>query len=142
MIFCQTTRKKSYKKVTKKLQLFFAQNQAMATVGFKVFKHHKKADGTYNIKIRVSHKGGNHYIDTPHYVIAKQLTAKLKVKDPLIVDILNDTLKKYRKMISELEDKLDLHNSETLRDFLIGKDADVNFLKFSFEYIDQLFEEK
>src|ERR1700740_2017122 len=113
----------------------------MATVGIKVFKHHKKADGTYNIKIRVSHKGGNHYIDTPHYVIVKQLTAKLKVKDTLIVDIVNDTLKKYRKMISELEDKLDLHTSETLRDFLIGKDAEVNFIKFCFEHIGQLFED-
>jgi hypothetical protein len=114
----------------------------MATVGIKVFKHHKKADGTYNVKIRVSHKGGNHYIDTPHYVSGKQLTAQLKVKDPLIVDIVNDRLKKYRKMISELEDKLDLHSSETLKDFLVGKDAEVNFIKFCFDHIDQLFGDK
>ena len=28
----------------------------MATVSAKVFEHHKKADGTYNVKICVQHK--------------------------------------------------------------------------------------
>jgi len=28
----------------------------MATVSAKVYEHHKKADGTYNVKIRVYHK--------------------------------------------------------------------------------------
>ena len=31
-------------------------NYAMATVCVKVFKHHQKADGPYNVKIRVFHK--------------------------------------------------------------------------------------
>jgi integrase len=111
----------------------------MATVGIKVFKHHKKADGTYNVKIRVSHKGGNHYIDTTHFVTGKQLTAKFKVKDTFIIDLLNETLKGYRKAISELEVKIELYNSETLRDFLLGKDKDINFIDFSLVHIDELF---
>ncbi len=114
----------------------------MATVGIKVFKHHKKADGTYNVKIRVSHKGSNHYIDTTHFVNGKQLTAKFKVKDTFILDLVNDTLKGYRKVISELEDKIDLYNSETLRDHLVGKDKEVNFIQFSLFHIDELLKEK
>jgi ATP-binding cassette subfamily B protein len=53
----------------------------MATVGIKIFKHHKKVDGTINVKIRVSHKGEKKYIDTPHFVIDKQLTTKYTLKD-------------------------------------------------------------
>ena len=45
-------------------------------------------------------------------------------------------------MISELEEKIDLYNSETLRDHLAGKDKEVNFIQFSLEHIDELFKEK
>jgi hypothetical protein len=40
----------------------------MATISAKVFKHHKKADGTYNVKICIYHKKERVYIDTVHYV--------------------------------------------------------------------------
>jgi hypothetical protein len=42
-------------------------------------------------------------------------------------------------MISELEEKIDLYNSETLRDFLVGKDTEVNFIKFSFDTLINLY---
>ncbi len=50
----------------------------MATVGIKIHKHHKKADGTYNVKIRIAHKGEKKYIDTPHFVVDKQLKLNLR----------------------------------------------------------------
>lgn len=34
----------------------------MATITWVVFKHHRKADGTYNPKIRVYHNGSTAYI--------------------------------------------------------------------------------
>lgn len=78
----------------------------MATVGIKIHKHHKKADGTYNVKIRVAHKGEKRYIDTPHYVVDKQLTAKSTLKDATLRKILNQTLDDYRITISNLGNHL------------------------------------
>jgi hypothetical protein len=41
----------------------------MATVSAKVYEHHKKSDGTYNVKICVYHKGERKFLDTNHYVV-------------------------------------------------------------------------
>lgn len=103
----------------------------MATVAINIFKHHKKADGTYNIKIRVTHKKEKKYLDTPHYVSDRQLTTKFAIKDVFLKKILNDLLDDYRSTISDLGDKLELFNAETLRDFLKSKNEIVNFINFS-----------
>jgi len=49
----------------------------MATVAIKIHKHHKKADGTYNVKIRITHKREKKYIDTPHFVGSKQFAFQM-----------------------------------------------------------------
>ena len=55
--------------------------RTMATVSAKVFEHHKKADGTYNVKICVQHKRLRKYLDTTHFVVKKQLFCdKLKTQ--------------------------------------------------------------
>jgi hypothetical protein len=107
----------------------------MATVGIKIHKHHKKADGTYNVKIRVAHKGEKKYIDTPHFVVDKQLTAKCTLKDATLKQILNKTLDDYRVTISILGPKLELFNAETLRNHLRDKNEPMDFLKFCQDHI-------
>lgn len=39
----------------------------MATISWVVFKHHKKADGTFNPKIRVTHNRTTSYMSTNIY---------------------------------------------------------------------------
>ncbi|WP_179204358.1 phage integrase SAM-like domain-containing protein [Sphingobacterium sp. JB170] len=107
----------------------------MATVSAKIFEHHKKADGTYNVKIRVYHKGDRKYIDTTHFVVRKQLTKDFKIKDPFVADIVEQQLRKYRNTISDLEAKLDHFSTEALRDFLRDMDEEVDFVKFCDEHI-------
>lgn len=109
----------------------------MATVSAKVFEHHKKADGTYNVKICVHHNNQRKYIDTVHYLVKKQLTTKMKIKDIFINDLIDEQLKGYRKVISELGEKLNFFNAESLKDYLRDKDADVDFIKFCSEHIAQ-----
>ena len=53
----------------------------MATFGIKVFKHHEKRDGTFNVKIRITHDRKTAYIDTNHYVTQKMLSKRYQVKD-------------------------------------------------------------
>jgi len=110
----------------------------MASVSAKIFEHHKKADGTYNVKIRVYHNGERKYIDTAHYVVRKQLTKDFKIKDPFVADIVEQQLRDYRKVISDLEGKLDFFSAETLRDYLRDKDEDIDFIKFCDTHIARL----
>ena len=110
----------------------------MATVSAKVYAHHKKADDTYNVKVCVYHKGERKFIDTAHYVVKKQLTKDLKIKDPFILEKINDELKEHRKTISDLDDRLDYFTAESLRDYLRDKDEDVDFIKFCDKHIDCL----
>lgn len=110
----------------------------MATVGIKIHKHHKKADGTYNVKIRVSHNGEKRYIDTSHFVVSKQLTSKFILKDPILKQILNKTLDDYRVAISNLGSKVNLFNAEALRNHLRDKDAPMDFFSFCRDHIEGL----
>jgi hypothetical protein len=74
----------------------------MATVREVVLPHHKKEDGTWNVKIRVTHKRKCTYIDTEHFVNSKQLRKDHKIKDHFILDLLYPVLKEYRDKISGL----------------------------------------
>lgn len=121
------------------LQLLRANfERTMATVSAKVFEHHKKTDGTYNVKICVQHKRLRKYLDTTHFVVRKQLTKDFKVKDPFIADKVEQQLRDYRKMISELDDRLDYFTAESLRDYLRDKDEDVDFIKLCDQHIERL----
>ncbi|WP_313491387.1 site-specific integrase [Sphingobacterium multivorum] len=110
----------------------------MATVSAKVYEHHKKSDGTYNVKICVYHKGERKFLDTNHYVVQKQLTKDKKIKDTFVLDKLNDQLKDYRKAISELDGRLEYFTAESLKDYLKDMDEDVEFISFCRNHIERL----
>ena len=40
----------------------------MATFKAEVYKHQKRSDGTWNVKIRVTHNRQKKYLSTPIYV--------------------------------------------------------------------------
>lgn len=110
----------------------------MATVSAKVYEHHKKADGTINVKIIVYHKNERKFIDTNHFVVSKQLTAELKIKDKFLLRIIDNTLDNYRETISQLGAKLDFFTCEALRDHLRDKDKEIDFIDFCESHIAQL----
>lgn len=97
----------------------------MATLIAKVYEHHNKTDGTYNVKICVHHKRERKFIDTNHHVVKKQLTKDFKIKDHFVVEKVDRQLREYRKIISELDDRLIYFTAESLRDFLRDKDEDI-----------------
>lgn len=109
----------------------------MATVSTKVYEHHLKADGTYNVKIVVYHKEERKFIDTTHFVSKRQLTSGLEIKDKYLIKILDDTLYDYRSTVSELGAKLNYFSCERLRDYLRDKDSDIDFIKFCADHIDK-----
>lgn len=68
----------------------------MATFKAEVYKHQKKADGTWNVKIRVTHNRQKKYLSTPIYVKADDITRSFKLKKNItdktdkIIDIYQD----------------------------------------------------
>src|ERR1700729_1154606 len=98
----------------------------MATFSAKIFKHHKKEDGTYNVKICVYHNGKRVFIDTVHYVVDKQITKSLKIKDDFIISALNRILDGYRKSASDLGERLSLFTADNLKQYLLNKDIKVD----------------
>jgi hypothetical protein len=110
----------------------------MATVDAVVLSHHRKADGTYNVKFRVSHKGIKRYIDTEHFVSDRQLDRKGKIKDTFLLRILDRTLDTFRDLISELDAKVEFFTTETLKDYLLEQTGDVDFIRFCNRLIAQL----
>ncbi|WP_293297732.1 site-specific integrase [Pedobacter sp. UBA4863] len=110
----------------------------MATVSAKVYEHHKRSDGTYNVKICVYHRKQRKFIDTNHFVVKKQLTSKLTIKDSFILNLVEAQLIGYRKTISELGDKLIFFTAEDLRNYLCDKDEEVDFIKFCEQHIANL----
>ncbi|EHQ26500.1 site-specific integrase [Mucilaginibacter paludis] len=110
----------------------------MATLSAKVFKHHKKADGTYNVKICVYHKTERVFMDTEHYVSDKKLTKSLEIKDTFILKVLNNTLDGYREEISRLGNKLDFYTAKDLKEYLSKSNESVDFLQFCQIHINTL----
>ncbi|WP_114936591.1 phage integrase SAM-like domain-containing protein [Mucilaginibacter endophyticus] len=104
----------------------------------KILPHHLKADGTYNVKIRLTHKRVKRYLNTKHFVTQKQLTKKLTLRDPFIEQQLLSLVIKYRLEISRLDEKLEFLNVDQLRDHLAGINEGINFIQFCDEYIETL----
>lgn len=114
----------------------------MATVKAVVLSHHKKADGTYNVKIRVFHKGEKRFIDTEHFVGPKQLTAKRQIKDQFLMDIIDKKLLEYRMLISQLDYRVEYFTAQSMKEYLLeATSGNIDFIKFCRDYIDELFEE-
>lgn len=68
----------------------------MATFKAEVYAHQKKADGTYNIKIRVTQNQRKRYLATPWYVTKDDLTRSLKLKNQKYVELTDALIKSYR----------------------------------------------
>ena len=74
----------------------------MATFKATVQEHHKKADGSYNVKIRVTHLRKMRYLATSVYVFKEDMTRSLKIKDQDTIDLLDNQIKIYYNDVKEL----------------------------------------
>lgn len=113
----------------------------MATVNAVVLEHQKKADGTWNVKYRVYHKGRPKYIDTIHYVSQRQLDKELRIKDKFLLKILDKKLDEYRVAISELGNRLTFFSPDDLKQYLKEYNEEIDFLQFAQEHIAQMRED-
>lgn len=77
----------------------------MTTFKAEVYQHQKRADGTYNIKIRVTHNRQKKYLPTPYYIYRDDLTRNYKIKNQYYIDECDKLIKKYRSVIDSLGER-------------------------------------
>lgn len=74
----------------------------MATFKMVIKISDRKQDGTWNVKIRVTHNKATRYIATPFWVNQEQLTRSYKIKDALVADKVEAEIKRYREAVANL----------------------------------------
>ncbi|MGN1211344.1 MAG: tyrosine-type recombinase/integrase [Candidatus Cryptobacteroides sp.] len=78
----------------------------MATFKAEVYQHQKRQDGTWNIKIRVTHNKRKKYLATSWYVTKDDITRTYKIKNQQYVDYTDDLIKSYRRICDRQGERL------------------------------------
>lgn len=86
--------------------MFYNSSTKMVTFKAEVYAHQRRADGTYNVKIRVTHNRKKKYIATPWYVTREDLTRGLKLKNTRYIDATDELIKRYRTTCNALGETL------------------------------------
>lgn len=109
----------------------------MATFKAMIKKGNKKADGTWNVVIRFTHKIKVRFIPTTIYITKKDITASYKIKNANILDRCNDIIKEYRSRLSELNLEFNDIDIDTIVSYIRQKKENkgVSFTDFAAKWI-------
>lgn len=112
----------------------------MATL--KAVVDHRKADGTYSVKIRLTHNRKSLYIPTSYSVTDRQLTKSKKIKAHDVLAATSRTIEEMRSIIMDVE-CVDVLPCDVLRDIINermrrGKVFRLDFVAYSREKIKSL----
>lgn len=111
----------------------------MATFKAMIKKGNKKADGTWNVVIRFTHKTKVRFIPTTLYITKKDITASFKIKNANILDRCNDIIKEYRNRLSELSLEFNDIDIDTIASYIRQKKENkgVSFTRFAAKWIEE-----
>lgn len=111
----------------------------MATFKAMIKKGNKKADGTWNVVIRFTHKTKVRFIPTTIYITKKDITASFKIKNANILDRCNDIIKEYRNRLSELSLEFNDIDIDTIVSYIRQKKENkgVSFTRFAAKWIEE-----
>ena len=109
----------------------------MATFKAMIKKGNKKADGTWNVVIRFTHKTKVRFIPTTLYITKKDITASYKIKNANILDRCNDIIKEYRNRLSELSLEFNDIDIDTIASYIRQKKENkgISFTDFAAKWI-------
>ena len=111
----------------------------MATFKAMIKKGNKKADGTWNVVIRFTHKTKVRFIPTTLYITKKDITASYKIKNANILDRCNDIIKEYRSRLSELSLEFNDIDIDTIVSYIRQKKENkgISFTEFASKWIEE-----
>ncbi|SHM94348.1 phage integrase SAM-like domain-containing protein [Mucilaginibacter sp. OK098] len=115
----------------------------MATIKEVVLKHHKKEDGTYNIKYRLTHNRKITYINTNYFAGEKQLKKDFTVKDKFLLSAISTEIAKYRMRLLELDSLLVHLEVKELANRLTQTEENfvIDIIAFGRQYVNELLEQ-
>ena len=107
----------------------------MATFKVCVFRNHLRKDGTYNVKLRITHNCQTRKISTPFYVEEENLSPDLQITDDELVDLCEDLCHECRRITRESGYKINGMTIDELVHYLKlklqgGGDFRLDFCKF------------
>jgi integrase len=116
---------------------------SMATIKEVVLKHHKKEDGTYNIKYRLTHNRKITYINTNYFAGEKQLKKDFTVKDKFLLSAISTEIAKYRMRLLELDSLLIHLEVKELANRLTQTEENfvIDIIAFGRQYLNELLEQ-
>ena len=83
-----------------------------------VYADNKRQDGTYNVKIRVTHRRQTLKLSTNMYVAAHQMTRALKLKDQSIIDEAKRIIDNWRAIVGRLGAAADVMTVRQVVDYI------------------------
>jgi site-specific recombinase XerD len=104
----------------------------MPTYKAEVYAHQKKKDGTYNIKIRVTHNQRKKYIATPYFVTQDDLTRSLKIKNQRYIDYCDDMIRQFRRRSDSLGLRINDMTVDQVVDFITTRQEEFKLDFFEF----------
>ena len=98
-----------------------------------VYADNKRQDGTYNVKIRVTHRRQTLKLSTNMYVAAHQMTRALKLKDQSIIDEAKRIIDNWRAIVGRLGAAADVMTVRQVVDYI--KQTEQNNMAFELDFI-------
>lgn len=106
----------------------------MAT--FKTIVRYKRADGFYQVYIRVVHRTKTGYIKTDKFVTDKQITKTKEIKDPVVNEYCSREILHYTDLINRHD--VSQYSVSELISFLLNSEAEICFSEYATQFIDRM----
>lgn len=115
----------------------------MATFKPVIRTHHKRQDGTYNLKIRMTHNRVVRFLPTQWYVTKDDITKSLKIKNLNILDAADALIREYRAICNSAGDALGKMSVDEVVEMLKNgsftpKAFDLDIVDYTRKYADKL----
>lgn len=117
----------------------------MVTFKAEIQKHQKRSDGTWNVKIRITHNRQMKRLPTQIYVASQDITRSFKIKNQSVIDQANDMINKWRKICNTLDlQYIDMPLDaiiEYIKKHSSDEKKDIDFISFAQTWIDNKLKE-
>ena len=110
----------------------------MATFKALIRKSERRSDGTWNVKIRVTHNREYKLISTPFYVDQSQITKGYNIKDAAILSKVEQKIAEYRDTVVGIGFVIDNMGVAELINALEKKQEKIDFIQYMFDYAENL----
>lgn len=106
----------------------------MAT--FKTIVRYKRADGFYQVYIRVLHRSKSGYIKTDKFVTDKQLSKSGEIKDAVINKYCAQEILRYTELVNRKD--VSGYSVTELIEYLMNSDMEVCFSDYATKFINRM----